>query len=205
MARPSTHSKDDFVTAAMAIVDAEGLDALSFRRLGDEMGVSHTAVHNYFENKTALVDELIGQMMSELPDGPPPDDLSVRGRLMWFARRTRAIIKSHPRLAAALVSTTGMATASASSSAAAVAILEEGGLEGSDLVQAYLILEGYLFGWLIFEVGDFEDHLSVRQRRLKSLGHPDFKARVATKAQMEATNEAAYLDGFTRLLDSLGL
>ena len=205
MARPSSHSKDDFVTAAMTIVDAEGLDALTFRRLGEEMGVSHTAVHNYFENKTALTDELVGKMMSELMAGPPPEDVSVRGRLMWFAHRVRAVLKSHPRLAAALLSTTGMATGSSSSSAAAVGILEEGGLSGSELVQAYLILEGYLFGWLIFEVGDFEDHLDVRQRRLMSLGHPDFTEQVGNKADMEATNEAAYLAGFAKLLDSLGL
>lgn len=205
MARPPVHSKEDFVVAAMGIVDAEGLEALTFRRLGEAIGVSHTAVHNYFENKTALMDELVGQMMSELMAGPPPEDISVRGRLMWFAHRVRAVVKSHPRLAAALLSTTGTATTSAASSAAAVGILEEGGLAGPDLVQAYLILEGYLFGWMLFEVGDFEDHLNVRQRRLKGLAHPDFAAQARTKANMESTNEAAFLAGFEKLLDALGL
>lgn len=205
MARPSVHSRDDFVITAMAIADAEGLEALTFRRLGEEMNASHTAVHNYFENKTALIDEMIGQMMSELMDGPPPEDDSVRGQLMWFARRIRTVVLAHPRLAAALLTTTGTATTSSASSAAAIGILEEGGLTGPDLVRAYLILEGYLFGWMIFEVGDTDDHVHVRQRRLKGLGHPAFSQAVATKAGMEATNEEAYLAGFTRLLDSLGL
>lgn len=205
MARPATHSKEDFVVAALAVVDAEGLEALTFRRLGEEMGVSHTAVHNYFENKTALIDDVVGQAMSELMTGPPPEDGSVRGRLMWFARRIRAVIKAHPRLGSALLANTGSATTSKASSVLAIRILEEGGLSGPDLVQAYLILEGYLFGWMIFEVGDADDHVAVRQRRLRGFSHPDFKAQVRSKSEMEATNEAAYLEGFSMLLDSLGL
>ena len=58
-----THS--DFLDAAMRIVDAEGLDALTFRRLGEEIGVSYTAVYTYFESRQDLVEELAGPALAD--------------------------------------------------------------------------------------------------------------------------------------------
>ena len=55
MARPQGHTAEEFVDAAIAIVDAEGLEALTFRRLGAEMGVSYTTVYTYFETREQLV------------------------------------------------------------------------------------------------------------------------------------------------------
>ena len=71
-----THS--DFLDAAMRIVDADGLDALTFRRLGEEIGVSYTAVYTYFESRQDLVEELAGRMIAQVLASADTSDATPR-------------------------------------------------------------------------------------------------------------------------------
>lgn len=58
------------VSAALSIVDHEGLKALSMRRLGSELGVDPMAVYYYLPNKQALLDAIVEAVMAAV-------DLSV--------------------------------------------------------------------------------------------------------------------------------
>jgi AcrR family transcriptional regulator len=103
MARPRNPllSRERIVAAALAVVDADGLSALSTRRLAVELGVSGPSLYNHFgsmeELTDALVDEVIGRV-----------DLSMFGREPWpealrgWARSYRAALVGHPRLVPAL-------------------------------------------------------------------------------------------------------
>ena len=55
MVRPREHTREEFVDAAIRIVDAEGLEALTLRRLGSEVGVSFTALYTYFSTREDLI------------------------------------------------------------------------------------------------------------------------------------------------------
>ena len=54
------------VETALALVDRDGLDRLSMRRLGAELGVDPMAVYHYIPNKAALLDGLTEAVMNEL-------------------------------------------------------------------------------------------------------------------------------------------
>ena len=54
------------ITTALAIVDRDGLEKLSMRKLGAELGVDPMAVYHYIPNKAALLDGLIEAVMNEL-------------------------------------------------------------------------------------------------------------------------------------------
>jgi AcrR family transcriptional regulator len=205
MARQPLHTREDFIQAAMAIVDSEGLDALSFRRLGDALGVSHTAAHNYFANKTELLDALVGQMMDEWVDDPPPAGSSPRATLVWLGAKVRTVFKRHPRMAPALLATTGSAPGSTHATMLVISLLRGTGLEGADLVRAYQMLEGYIVGWCVFEVGDSADHVAVRRARYRELGIAEFTAATASVKMTEASNEGAFLTGLGHILDGLGI
>ena len=47
------------VESAIALLDAEGADAFSMRKLGTHLGVDPMAVYHYFPNKTALFDGIV--------------------------------------------------------------------------------------------------------------------------------------------------
>jgi TetR/AcrR family tetracycline transcriptional repressor len=55
---------------ALAIVDQDGLDKLSMRRLGAELGVDPMAVYYYVPSKAALLDGIVDAVIMELGDVP---------------------------------------------------------------------------------------------------------------------------------------
>ncbi|MGW2250347.1 TetR/AcrR family transcriptional regulator [Kitasatospora sp. NPDC001660] len=75
MARPRTPllSRERIVAAALRLIDAEGLDALSTRRLATELSVSGPSLYNHFATKDELLDAVVDTVMGEV-------DLSMFGR-----------------------------------------------------------------------------------------------------------------------------
>ena len=99
MARPKTPliSRRAALEAALDIVDREGLDALSIRRLGDAMNVNGASLYHYFKSKN---DILIGITQLALEDvtAPRSDSASWRSWLPANAERTRRVLVAHPEL-----------------------------------------------------------------------------------------------------------
>ena len=61
-------SGDDVVDAALRVVEREGADALTMRRLADELGTAVTAIYWHVGNRDALVDLLVGRLLEEMGD-----------------------------------------------------------------------------------------------------------------------------------------
>ncbi|WP_033289569.1 TetR family transcriptional regulator [Amycolatopsis jejuensis] len=62
------------VTTALALVDAEGLDKLTVRRLAAELGVKAPALYWHFSSKRALLDHLTDALTAPVLDNLPPLD-----------------------------------------------------------------------------------------------------------------------------------
>jgi TetR/AcrR family tetracycline transcriptional repressor len=88
-------SRERIVREALTIVDRDGLEALSMRRLGKELGVDPMAVYYYLPNKDALLDAIVEAVMSAIdlavddPSAPPED------RVVWAARAYRDAMLAH--------------------------------------------------------------------------------------------------------------
>jgi AcrR family transcriptional regulator len=59
-------TRDAIVARALAIVDAEGLDALSMRRLAADLGVEAPSLYHHLPDKKALLDGVIALARSEM-------------------------------------------------------------------------------------------------------------------------------------------
>jgi TetR/AcrR family tetracycline transcriptional repressor len=99
MARPKVPliSRRKALEAALDIVDREGLDALSIRRLGEALNVSGPSFYHHFKNKD---DILIGVTQLALADVTAPHSESDNWRV-WLpmnAYRTRQALVAHPAL-----------------------------------------------------------------------------------------------------------
>jgi AcrR family transcriptional regulator len=88
-------SREKVLAAALAIADAEGLDALSFRRLAGHFDVTPMALYRYVESKEALLDGLGDLVLRELE---LPDDSTTdwREALRAVARSFRRLLIAHP-------------------------------------------------------------------------------------------------------------
>ena len=89
-------SVDDVVRAGMAIADAEGLDALSMRKVGDRLGLRVMSVYTYVANRAELVTLMHDEAVGEQPVKPHRG--SVRTRLKKVCRQLYDGYLRHPWL-----------------------------------------------------------------------------------------------------------
>jgi TetR/AcrR family tetracycline transcriptional repressor len=92
---------------ALALVDDEGLDALSMRRLGARLGVEAMSLYRYVQGKADLLDALHVAVLADLTPvdagdagEATGDDAAWRAILGGMARSLRAAMLRHPHVAA---------------------------------------------------------------------------------------------------------
>ncbi|WP_157181593.1 TetR/AcrR family transcriptional regulator C-terminal domain-containing protein [Actinopolymorpha alba] len=89
--------------AGLALVDREGLQALSMRSLGSELGVEAMTLYNHVSNKDALLDGLVEQIIVSV--APPRLEASTwRAGLRDFAHAFLAALLAHPNVIPLVVS-----------------------------------------------------------------------------------------------------
>src|SRR4051794_3781942 len=68
MARPneSERGREQIVDMAIALIDREGVEALSVRRLASDLGIRGPTLYHYFANKGALLDAVRARLVAEL-------------------------------------------------------------------------------------------------------------------------------------------
>jgi AcrR family transcriptional regulator len=84
------------VTAALAIADAEGLEAVSMRRIAGELGAGTMTLYHYVRTKDELLALMDNAIMGEvvIPDDQMP--AGWREALSEIARRSHAAFERHP-------------------------------------------------------------------------------------------------------------
>jgi AcrR family transcriptional regulator len=85
----------EIVRTAITLADAAGLDALSIRRIADELGVSPMSIYTYVPGKAELIDVMADRAFGELT---PPEAGTWRARLEHIARDNWALFHRHPWL-----------------------------------------------------------------------------------------------------------
>lgn len=89
-------TRERIATAALALIDAVGIEGLTMRALGASLGVEAMALYHHFESRGALLDAVAEALMVEAsPPGREVADPFERIRI--GARRYRLVAVSHPR------------------------------------------------------------------------------------------------------------
>ncbi|GAA2805787.1 hypothetical protein GCM10020219_091920 [Nonomuraea dietziae] len=94
-------TRDQIVRAAIEILDAEGLDALSMRKLGARLGAGATSLYWHVANKDELFELVYDEVWGEM-SVPDPDSAGWRDTGWAFAHGMRKVILRHPWLAGLL-------------------------------------------------------------------------------------------------------
>lgn len=90
---------DDVIEVAGRIVDAHGADALTMRRLADELGVAVTSIYWHVGNRDELVDALVDRLIADMGT-LRPRGASPRERIVSLARALRRKLLERPQLVA---------------------------------------------------------------------------------------------------------
>jgi TetR/AcrR family transcriptional regulator, tetracycline repressor protein len=180
--KPPTLTEEQIVDAALNIIRAEGLDALSMRRLSRELGRSAMAPYWYVSDKRELLDLVARKLLSEVKL-PEPDSGPWEDRLRAVVTGIDGRLHAHPGIATVLLER--MRSTDRRLMNGILEILQSAGFEGSDIFLSYAMIHTYLFGrYQVVELdtpdptevdpGELEDTLARLVPHLSGLRGRDF-------------------------------
>ncbi|WP_433169459.1 TetR/AcrR family transcriptional regulator [Kribbella sp. CA-247076] len=95
-------SQEQIVAEAIKLLDAEGLDALTMRKLGTALGAVATAVYWHVANKDELLELAVDEVYGEIDVPEVTEPAQWRDAAETAARSVRAMIVRHPWVAPTL-------------------------------------------------------------------------------------------------------
>ena len=82
--------------AALQLIDREGLEGFSMRKLRAMLGVEAMSLYNHIENKRALFDGVVELLFLQAPFPQQPDAEPME-QLWEYAHTLRKVLRAHPR------------------------------------------------------------------------------------------------------------
>lgn len=93
-------SVEAIVQASLQIIDREGLQALSMRRLAESLGVGAMSLYRYVKTKDELLDLILTQVFRDLDKEASKAAGPWHVRLSEMMRQLRDVLRRHPDIAA---------------------------------------------------------------------------------------------------------
>jgi AcrR family transcriptional regulator len=95
-------SREHIVSEALRLLDEEGIDALSMRKLGGRLGAGATSLYRHVANKDELIELAVDEVYGEIEVTASPDPATWRTDTARCAHSLRATILRHPWIASVL-------------------------------------------------------------------------------------------------------
>lgn len=175
-----TLNRDRIIEACLRIVDDAGVEGLSMRKLGTELGVDAMAIYGYFDSKAELLAAVVEHVTVELLDLPAPLPDDATEILIRTALHYREVFLKHPNLAAHVIARPLSHVEAAAAISIGHELLRATGCPEERLVPATGILVRYTFGFVLHEalqtgllgqMGiDRKAHAAGLQQALKEMG-----------------------------------
>ena len=138
--------------AALHLIDREGLEGFSMRKLGAMLGVEAMSLYNHVENKRALFDGVIELLIVQAPSAEQRDG-TPREELWAFAHAFRDVLRAHPHVLP-LVATSPLRTpATLALLDHLLATLHRAQITGVQAIYALQCLVGFIVGHTWIEIG----------------------------------------------------
>jgi AcrR family transcriptional regulator len=194
-------SPDIIVRAAVAHVDQFGLESLTMRALGEDLGAHFTALYRHFRNKDELLSAMFELVISEIASEVDSTNTDPLARIRSVALAFRNSLHKHPALVGTIVSTQGTEGTFAIQRQIASDMIELG-VPKEQVAAKYQALESYVFGASMFDYLGAPDHLEHRLERYKQVRDGIFDAAASDKSDVDAHNEKAFALGLEAILAS---
>ena len=138
-------SPDRIHEAALALIDAQGVEALSMRRLAAALGVDPMSIYHHVPGKQALLEGVYERVLRELAIPRRSAD-GWQAVLRELARRFHALARRHPRVVPALLASAQRTPRERQVRAAIDECLVEAGFDVEDRMRLALAIYTYATG-----------------------------------------------------------
>jgi AcrR family transcriptional regulator len=179
-------SRARVLETAVAFADRHGLEALSMRKLADELGVAAMSLYYYVPNKVELVDGMIEIVFGEIE--PPSADVDWKTAMRRRAVSTREALNRHRWAVGQMEGRTTHGPANLRLHDAVLGCLRAAGFSIEMTVHAYSVQDAYIYGFALQET-DMA---------------PETADDFAAEAQRQMEEYAAVLADYPHLVEVVG-
>jgi TetR/AcrR family transcriptional regulator, tetracycline repressor protein len=154
-------NREAILDAALALADGNGLDALTMRALGSELGVEAPSLYKHVNGKEDILDGLTDRLYAQVrvgaSEGPWPERMRV------YAGALRRAILDHPNLAPLLATRPVFSPATLTLLEEALGELTDLDLAPQQAIQILDIVVGFVMGHALSELSAFDAGLDPQQ------------------------------------------
>jgi AcrR family transcriptional regulator len=143
-------TRDAIVQTAIRLLDQEGLDALSMRRIAEELDTGAASLYWHVGSKDGLLDLIFDHVIGEV-EVPEPEPQRWREQLKEVARATRAVILRHRDIVRISIGRIPMGPNALRVSEGLFGILRAGGIPNELAVTAQRLLFAVVNGFTLDE------------------------------------------------------
>lgn len=197
-------SPEQVASAALELLDREGLDALSMRRLAAELGVGTMTLYGYFRSKDELLDAVVDAAVAERE--PFSFEGSWQEQIRRLMRASRRNLSRHPGLVKVRAERPVLRPEALRFAETGMTILRRAGLPARDAARAFRLLFTYVFGYVSFS----PDESAAEARRgaraaMAALPPDDYPTISATSEELAdaMAGEETFDFGLDRIVDGL--
>ena len=197
-------SRERIARAGLELADRDGVDALSMRRLADELGAGTMTLYGHFTDKQELLDAVIDTAVADLE--PPRFEGTLRDQIHQLSARNRELFARHPSVLAIWARRPVVAPGALHGVEAGLQVLHDAGFQAEEAVKAFRLLVTYTFGFELFSAG--RTGADAREGARAALGAlpPETYPRLSEWAGPFAAamgSEEAFAYGLDRIIDGL--
>jgi len=146
--RAAAPGREEIARAAVELLDEEGIDALSMRRLAERVGVGTMTLYGYFRSKRELLDAAVGEAVADFDFALPDGTLRERARAHMHA--VRELLRRHPFLPALRGRQPIVHPAAFRVSEPGMRLLVDAGFPPEDAARTFRVMFNYAFGSMLF-------------------------------------------------------
>jgi AcrR family transcriptional regulator len=197
-------SRDRVIEAAVALADEHGLDGISMRKLGAELGVEAMSLYNHVDDKGDLFDGMIDHVFIsiQIPDG----ELSWQDQTRLIGQGAMDRFSAHPWVASLLMQRGNFGPAALAFMDHVVGILFAAGFNEEDVHHAWQMLASHTIGYAFQSSGGAgvqeKDFISFEDDLPRIAAEFPYVARLAPFL-IECSWDTEYMFGLEIIIDGL--
>jgi len=146
--RPLTRER--ILDVGLRLIDQQGLEAFTMRRLAQELGVDPMALYRHFENKDALLDSVAEMLWAEVE--LPGSEAGWEALLRSLATSLRALAHTHPHAYVLLCNSRSLSPAMLHLCGSMLEQLQRVGFEQKRACQVLCTICSYAIGYAMVEL-----------------------------------------------------
>jgi len=202
-------SRERVLRAALVLADIGGIEALTMRKIGQELHVEAMSLYNHVDNKDDIIDGIVDLVFSEI--ALPPEQADWKTAMRQRAISARDVLLRHPWATSLMQSRTKPGPATLRHHDSVIGSLRAAGFTIDMAAHAFSVVDGYIYGFALQQMNlpyhTSEENAEFAQnilRQLSAAEYPHFTEMIIEHAMKPGYDYAEEFEfGLDLILDGL--